>query len=294
MTNKLGDSIKSLVIQQWLQGLSRDTIAANNGISAGAVTNTVNEWGQALGSTTGTELRELAVTLKKVGINPAQCAKGFRVAIAMAKLGVKEEDFESFISDIYNCRRDQGITPENIASYLKDLLEFSKTVPFSKMSDYILQKTDEKGRLEAKINELNDQKWRLIGDISNLEARHLAALDDQKITEDNLKWYSDLKAELGKNGLAVDDISQLVKVASGIKQHGFNTEQVLNEFSNLELLKIQCQGYQGSLARLKNQYDTLNRDCSFLQQMVSSHNQSLSTYQELEAMGFGLKELRFL
>src|ERR687896_679693 len=120
MTNKLGDSIKSLVIQQWLQGLSRDTIAANNGISAGAVTNTVNEWGQALGSTTGTELRELAVTLKKVGINPAQCAKGFRVAIAMAKLGVKEEDFESFMSEIYNRCIDQGITPENIACTLTD------------------------------------------------------------------------------------------------------------------------------------------------------------------------------
>ena len=89
MTNKLTDSLKSLVIQQWLQGLSRDVIAANNGISAGAVTNTVNDWMQALGSTTGNEIRELAVTLKKVGINPAQCAAGFRVAISMTKLGVK-------------------------------------------------------------------------------------------------------------------------------------------------------------------------------------------------------------
>ena len=34
MTIKLPDSIKSLVIQQWLQGLFRDTIATNNGLSA--------------------------------------------------------------------------------------------------------------------------------------------------------------------------------------------------------------------------------------------------------------------
>jgi hypothetical protein len=52
------------------------------------------------------------------------------------------------------------ITP----SHVTDLVEFSKTVPFSKIPDYILQKTDEKGKLEAKINELNDQKWKLIGD----------------------------------------------------------------------------------------------------------------------------------
>src|SRR5215207_9314103 len=177
---------------------------------------------------------------------------------------------------------------------MTDLLEFSKTVPFSKIPDYILQKTDEKGKLEAKINELNDRKWKLIGDISNLETRHLVALDDQKITEDNLKWYSDLKEELEKNGLSVDDISHLAKVVNGIRQYGFNTEQVLNEFSNLELLKAQCQGYQCSIARLKNQYDTLNRDFSFLQQRVSSYNQSLSKYNELEAMGFGLKGLKLL
>ena len=72
-----------------------------------------------------------------MGINAAQCADGFKIAMTMIKLGVKEEDCESFMSDVYNRCRDQGITPENIASYLTDLLEFSKTVPVSKMSDYI-------------------------------------------------------------------------------------------------------------------------------------------------------------
>ena len=198
------------------------------------------------------------------------------------------------MSEIYNRCIDQGITPENIACTLTDLLEFSKTVPFSEMPDYIQRKTNEKGKLEAKITELNDLKWKLIGDISNLETRHLVALDGQKITEDNLKWYSDIKAELGKNGLFVDDVSQPVRVVSGIKQHGFNTEHVLNEFSNLEMRKIQCQGYQGSIIRLKSQYDNLNREYSCLQQTVSSYNQTLSIYRELEAMRFGLKELKFL
>ena len=62
----------------------------------------------------------------------------------------------------------------------------------------------------------------------------------------------------------------------------------------MESIKVECQAYQDSIARLKNQYDTLNSGCSLLQQKVSSYNQSLSTYNELEAMGFGLKELKFL
>ena len=49
MPTKLPDNVRSLVIQQWLEGKQRDKIAVDNGLSAGAVTNTVNNWRQALG-----------------------------------------------------------------------------------------------------------------------------------------------------------------------------------------------------------------------------------------------------
>jgi uncharacterized coiled-coil DUF342 family protein len=174
------------------------------------------------------------------------------------------------------------------------LLEFSKTVPYSKIPDYIELKTQEKKKLEEEIERLKEQKEDFEGQKSVAEELRDIALKHEKMTAANLKWYSDLKEELRKYGIPVDDISQLAKVVSGIKQYGFNTENVINEFSNLELLRLQCQGYQGSITRLKSQYDTLNRDCSFLQQRVSSYNQSLSIYGELEAMGFGLKELKLL
>ena len=49
MPSKLPDSFKSLVIQKWLSGTQRDRIGAENGLSAGAVTNLVNEWSRGLG-----------------------------------------------------------------------------------------------------------------------------------------------------------------------------------------------------------------------------------------------------
>jgi hypothetical protein len=73
---RLPDAIKSIVIQQWLTGRSRNDIAVENGLSSGAVTNIVNEWRLGLGLAAADELRELAVTLKKVGVNAAQCATG--------------------------------------------------------------------------------------------------------------------------------------------------------------------------------------------------------------------------
>jgi hypothetical protein len=70
MPAKLPTIIKSLVIQQWLEGKPRDVIAAESSLSTGAVTNLVNEWRQALGLVAADELRDLAITLKKVGITP--------------------------------------------------------------------------------------------------------------------------------------------------------------------------------------------------------------------------------
>jgi DNA repair exonuclease SbcCD ATPase subunit len=294
MPSRLPANTKSLVIQQWLKGDQRDKIAADSGLSAGAVTNIINEWKQGLGFAVADELRELAVTLKKIGITPVQCAVGFRVAATMNRLGVKEEEFESFMINVFSRCKNLGLTPESIASYLTDLLEFSKSIPITRIPDYIKSKKEEKEKLEKEIESIHDQ-------IADFEAQRSVsrdlldiALNDEKMTTAKLKWYSDIKEELAKHGIPVDDISKLANVINGIRQQGFDANKVMDEFSNLNMLRTECNMYQDNIPRLKVQYDTLNQSYLFLQQEVSSHNQSITAYRELEAMGFGLKELKLL
>jgi hypothetical protein len=294
MPYKLPENTKSLVIQQWLKGEQRDKIASESGFSAGAVTNIVNDWKQGLGFAVADELRELGVTLKKIGITPVQCAVGFRVGATMNRLGVKEEEFESFMINVYSHCKNLGLTPESIASYLTDLLEFSKSVPIAMIPDYIKSKKEEKEKLEKEIESMHDQ-------IADLETQRSVnrdlldiALHDEKVTTATLKWYSDIKEELTKHGIPVDDISKLANVISGIRQQGFDANKVIDEFSNLNMLRTECKIYQDNIPRLKVQYDTLNQSYLFLQQEVSSHNQSITAYRELEDMGFGLKELKLL
>lgn len=43
-----------------------------------------------------------------------------------------------------------------------------------------------------------------------------------------------------------------------------------------------------------NKISTLSQQHSMLEELVNKHNQTLSTYQQLDAMGFGLKRLDFL
>lgn len=215
MPSKLPDSIKSLVIQEWLRGEQRDKIAGDNDLSAGAVTNTVNEWRQALGFYLADQLRDFAVTLRKLGITPGQCATGFRIAMMMNRLGIKEDSFESFMSDVYHRCKNLELTPENIASYLTDLLEFSKSVPFSKMTNYIQQKVDEKEKLEQEIKNLEDDVGILQMEKRDYQAFRDGALEDMKLTKEELRSYSSHKAELAKYGIPVSDFSKLAKITNG-------------------------------------------------------------------------------
>lgn len=211
MPSKLPDTVKTLVIQQWLKGEQRDKIAGDNDLSAGAVTNIVNEWRQSLGLYLADQLRDFAVTLKKVGITPVQCATGFRIAMLMNRLGIKEDSFESFMSEVYQRCKNLELTPENIASFLTDLLEFSKSVPFSKMTNYMQQKTDEKKKLEQEIKNLEDDVGILQMEKRDFQALRDAALEDMKLTKDELQAYSSHKAELTKYGIPVNDFSKLAK-----------------------------------------------------------------------------------
>ncbi|MGB8023165.1 MAG: hypothetical protein WCF06_02465 [Nitrososphaeraceae archaeon] len=301
MSSKLPDHTKSLVIQQWLQGVQRDLIAANNGLSAGAVTNVVNEWRRGLGSAIIDDLRELGVTFRKVGITPAQCALGFRIAMMIAKLGVKkEDDLEPFILHVYNNCIDLGVSPDNVASHIKDLLEFSKNtnnnnaVPLSQISDFIQQKTNEKKKLEQEIQTLKDEIKTLNEEKLDSEHRRASALQNENMTAVELKSYSDLKEDLRQYGIPIHDVSKFAKAVLGISQKGYDVGKVIEEFSELESTRSNYWDYKNSIPDLKIKYDGLNQEYSKLEQSVNSCKQKLSLNNELQAMGFGIKELKLL
>ena len=60
--------IKQRVISQYLQGVSRDTIAADNGIGAGTVSNIIDEWKKGVQDSDYESIRELSVFIKKQGV----------------------------------------------------------------------------------------------------------------------------------------------------------------------------------------------------------------------------------
>jgi hypothetical protein len=294
MPVKLPESLKSGVIQQWLKGVERDRIALGHGLSAGAVTNIVNEWRQAIDFPAADELRELAVTLKKIGITPGECAIGCRASMILNRVGVGNDQLQSFLSDVYKRSVDIGLTPHNIASYLRDLLEFSNTLVFSQIPAYLEQKKQEKDQLEKKVQELRDDTELLQIKKTDSENILKMAMTDYETSTEQLEWYSGLKKELAKYGIPVDDISHLARVVDGARALGYDPVKITNEISNLEAVRSQYKSYQSWIPIVKNQLEGLDQTRSALEQLIQFHKQTLSIYNELDSFGFGLKELKLL
>jgi transposase-like protein len=82
---------KSSVIEDWLDGETREDIARKHNIGSGTVYNYVHEWSNSIGFEKVAVLRELAIQLKKNRLTVNDCAKGFRMVMIFKKYGIKED-----------------------------------------------------------------------------------------------------------------------------------------------------------------------------------------------------------
>ncbi len=95
-------------------------------------------------------------------------------------------------------------------------------------------------KAKAQIEALQEQK-------EDAELLRDTALEDGRITSFRLKWYTDLSEELRKYGIPVHDISKLVKLVNNIRQYDYDVEKVINEFSNLEHLRLQRKNLEETI-----------------------------------------------
>jgi transposase len=293
--------MKDEVIRLYLQGLSRDEIARTCGVAEGTVSNIIDEWKRKLDIPDVQSLRDLAVNLKRCGTDAAQCAEGLRIKNTMKKLGVNPNQFEGFINEVYEYCQRIGLVPQDIASNLQALINLSKDIPFSKIPERIEEKKKEKIQLEEEIRKLNEEiktlketKRTLEMEISLAKDLRDLALQEEKTTTAELKEYLNFKTELRKYDIPIDDLPKLLQLLNEIRQHGYDVGKVLSEYQDLLFIKENRDIVWRHIRELKDEKTKLQNECSFLKAEVSRHSQRLHTYDELESLGLGIRELRIL
>ena len=256
-------------------------------MSPGSVTNIINDWRNDLTHPVADALRELGIMLRKSRITASQCALGFRLASIMKDLGVDEDSFRMFISEIYNQCMSIGLKPEFIAYNTKQILDLSGSIPLSQIPDYIQEKTNEKRKLEENITRLGDEE---------LEAKASLhqALNEKKVSLAELEQFSDLKVELNKLGISLEDVQHFVRIIQGVRQLGYSVDNIVRVVSNLEASSAIQAELEKSIRDLTVNERDLQEECDRLERLTSIHRQKLSESEQLRNMGFGLRELKLL
>jgi hypothetical protein len=110
----------------------RDKIAAENNIGAGTVTSIVSNYKVGLETLDFDSIRQLALEIRKQGLNWSDLASHFRLYNYFIKSWAAEEQIEEFVTNVHL----SDITPEKVIQYVNQIHEIAKeeSIPLDQIS----------------------------------------------------------------------------------------------------------------------------------------------------------------
>ncbi len=156
-------------------------------------------------------------------------------------------------------------------------------MPLSQIPDHIQERTTEKRKLEEDISKIAQEQ---------LQAKAtLEALHKKNSTLVQLEQFSDLKVELDKLYIPVEDIPRTVALIQGLRTKGYNVDTLGLLVSNWEA----SGAMQAELQKRIVDLTAAERDLRDRWERLTFLNlQKESLFKELQDMGCGLKELKVL
>lgn len=167
--------IKRQVIALYLQGSSRDRIAADNGIGTGTVSNIIEEWKKGAQDSDYDSVRDLAIHCKKEGVNLGDLMSALRIKNYIKQIDADEERVEQFIARCANSQDSQ-----KLLDVLEKIGNIGLDMPLEELEEHIKQEQTEKEALQHEID----------------EAR--AVIDKVNVDRQTIEEYKELKSEMDK------------------------------------------------------------------------------------------------
>jgi hypothetical protein len=305
MPSRLPDSIKDAAIEKWLLGYSRNTIAIECNISTGAVSSITENWSHSVGPDLANLLRGLAVTLRKLGMSPAQCAFGLRTVNLIDKMGFDVNSIESFLSEVYSRLVELDVNPKFIARYVEGLNSFvdelnlahgerTKAISmqridtiFEKKKRYNMQLGDEFRLRKARLEETDwpiDENEKKLHDLQ----------EKNRILEQEIGWKSQLRDDLQKYGLDVSNISRLVEGARFFSDNSYSVSEMQALFSSYKEMFAATLNQRAMLENLKDSSNKIRQYNLIEEDLLQQRRLKNAELDSLKSMGFGLQELKTL
>ena len=185
----------------------------------------------------------------------------------------------------------QTPSPSSSFPYPNDETE----MPFvSRISFYIAQ-------MKKEYSEAEKHRKKVKEEINELELQRTQAEENLAITnkrEKNTMIYLHIFAEIKKvlrdtYDINTDEgIKELAKLIHDFEEKGYDAAKIISEYKNSLSLKLEITENQDEVNELYEQKSSLQNLVSSLESQASMHRQTMGVYGQLQAMNFGLTELK--
>jgi hypothetical protein len=257
MPAPIDEIVKRRVIQQWLAGEARGKIIADNDIGAGTISIIVDDYKTGFDNFNLDSFRELTVEAKKRGMNSSDLASFFRLYNFFRSSGAKENEIESFITNI----NTGYIPPDKAIELLNQLYDVSKVepIPIDQVTGYIKGKLQEKEKIDQDIEEAD------------------ATLQSKNVSIEAINEHILLREELKKYRLSTKDIRRLLDLLVAAKEYRYSPGKIVSKLRNIK--------------RLENKENKLKASCEALSKQADKNKEIIPLAVLIQTMHIGKNEL---
>jgi hypothetical protein len=147
---------------------------------------------------------------------------------------------------------------------------------------------------KSEVQKLKEESEKLGIEILKKKADLGIALDEEKMTRDELNQFSSLKTVMKENGVTMFDNSKFVGAVVGAKKLGFDAEVIVEKVSNLTKLETDQRTLEERVGSLEKKRQFLEQKCGCYEEAELVYAHKIFLYEELVKMGMGIKELKLL
>ena len=172
-----------------------------------------------------------------------------------------------------------------------------KEIPYvSRLSFYIKRKEKRIRHLENIINSFSKKIDDLTKQRQDLASRINKTIKIEKRVFSYFKWYKNLKQELlYKYSLLIEqEFGAFANAVEDFKQYDFDVTNILTEYRNIDSLRNDIELTQNQVDTNKATRDALVIEVASLEERRNYNKQTIDTFNELQKIGIGLKELKLL
>ena len=175
--------------------------------------------------------------------------------------------------------------------------EVNNEIPLiSRVSFFIEQKKKEINQLAIKRTTIIEEMKNLIEKKEKVQSQLSNTIREEKKAFSYLQWYSNLKQELlDKFQLVIEEeFEAFAKAINDFNEYDYNTLLLIKEYKDFGSLRQQIDLAGEEIQLKQGIIQDLLKEISNLEVQCYNYKQTISNYQELKQIGFGLKELKQL